>query len=484
MNRWLLSGTLCLALFAACSESGDAGLASPDASVGGSGGNQLLCTPGEQVVCACPGGAPGAQRCRDDGSGYESCLCPDAGTGGGSGSGGSAGQAGGGAAGSATGGTGGADPDAGVDASAGAAGTGGTGGTGVFLDATIDTGSLPDAACTSNQVTAEPVPANVLYLIDRTGSMNCNPPPTQSTSECNVLPVKKDPSQPSKWEITLAGLTNTFQQLQTITALPSVGLALFNNDDYCGFPSTPDVSVEALSTPHLNELVLTLNAVTPKGSTPIIGATMAAYSYIYSNSALLPGNRLVVLLTDGGETCDVQAASKAYFLQKAQEATVIGIRTVVLGAPGSELDRAFLSQIAYAGGTAASSTCDHSGSASDVGNCHRDMTLPGMNYQQELQKNLDEVIDQELGCELYAPESEAGVIDPNKVNVVVTSGGTDTIVPHDTGFACSDPANTGWQWDASHDRVFLCGSACEALRSDPQASVSYRLGCATIVAGP
>jgi hypothetical protein len=36
------------------------------------------CVPGQQIECACPGGAPGAQACLPDGSGYDVCECPSA----------------------------------------------------------------------------------------------------------------------------------------------------------------------------------------------------------------------------------------------------------------------------------------------------------------------------------------------------------------------------------------------------------------------
>ncbi len=36
------------------------------------------CVPGQQIECACPGGAPGAQACLPDGSGYDNCECPGA----------------------------------------------------------------------------------------------------------------------------------------------------------------------------------------------------------------------------------------------------------------------------------------------------------------------------------------------------------------------------------------------------------------------
>jgi hypothetical protein len=40
----------------------------PDASI-------KVCAPGQQIECACPAGAKGAQACKDDGSGYERCDC-------------------------------------------------------------------------------------------------------------------------------------------------------------------------------------------------------------------------------------------------------------------------------------------------------------------------------------------------------------------------------------------------------------------------
>ena len=37
--------------------------------------NDLACDPGRSVSCVCAGGAMGAQLCKQDGSGYEACLC-------------------------------------------------------------------------------------------------------------------------------------------------------------------------------------------------------------------------------------------------------------------------------------------------------------------------------------------------------------------------------------------------------------------------
>jgi hypothetical protein len=44
---------------------------------------ERACAPGQQIECACPGGAPKAvQSCRADGSGYDQCACPSTADGG------------------------------------------------------------------------------------------------------------------------------------------------------------------------------------------------------------------------------------------------------------------------------------------------------------------------------------------------------------------------------------------------------------------
>lgn len=68
-----------------------------------------VCSPGQQIACACPGGAQGAQACNSSGTGYGACDCPmGTGGGGGSSSGGAAGATTAGAAGSS--GSGGSTP--------------------------------------------------------------------------------------------------------------------------------------------------------------------------------------------------------------------------------------------------------------------------------------------------------------------------------------------------------------------------------------
>jgi len=52
---------------------------------------EATCVPGQQISCACPGGAEGIQVCADDGERLSACDCPGTGSGGGGGSGGAGG---------------------------------------------------------------------------------------------------------------------------------------------------------------------------------------------------------------------------------------------------------------------------------------------------------------------------------------------------------------------------------------------------------
>jgi len=323
-------------------------------------------------------------------------------------------------------------------------------------------------------------PANLLFVGGRTGPMNCSPPPTPTTAQCEQTPAKKEPLLPSKWEIVADALKAAVRLLEKVQPLPSVGIMYFNNDDYCGYPNKPDVDILALTDGQATAINSTLDQVSPWGATPIIGAMMRGYEYLRSNAARFSGNRFVVLLTDGGETCD--PTNTGLLVQKAAEAGSIGIRTFVLGAPGSESYRAFLSQIAFNGGTPSTPACDHSGSGADKGDCHMDMTLPNTDFATELAKNLAAISTEALSCEFDVPDpGDGSVLDPWKVNVKYTpgAGGAPVQFPRNDNYACNDPLNNGWQYSADGKKIELCGSACKTVKSDGGAKVSIVLGCKT-----
>ena len=213
-------------------------------------------------------------------------------------------------------------------------------------------GIQPDAGCASATLTGDLIPANLLFVVDRSGSMKCNlPQDGQTTAECEKFPQKKYPTKPSKWELTKAALESALGQLQTGGNV-SAGLTVFPADgSNCSVNQTPSYGVKLLDSGQTTAISTILDAETPGGSTPLAGATIDSYAYLVSQWKNLPGNKFVVLLTDGFETCKPAEIPKL-LTQDVPNATKIGIRTFVIGVPGSEDGRALLSQIAYLGGTA------------------------------------------------------------------------------------------------------------------------------------
>jgi hypothetical protein len=227
-------------------------------------------------------------------------------------------------------------------------------------------GSDP-GGCTKDQ--------NILFLIDRSGSMQCNPPPTTDSNACEFFPTRADATMPSKLEIVQQALSMSFNQLlPTMMGQPTtrVGLAELSTDDKCGSNTMPLVPVTQVSQPFLDMMRTSLMGLVPNGTTPIVNAVTSAYQYFEMNAAMFPGIRHVILVTDGSDTCTPQQGIQQLITQTAPQALSMSIQTWVIGAPGSENARSMLSHLAKAGGTARPN-CDV-GTAPNTGNCHFDMT--------------------------------------------------------------------------------------------------------------
>jgi hypothetical protein len=351
---------------------------------------------------------------------------------------------------------------------AGSSGTSGLGSSGNVGDAD------PNQTCAASTVTAKRAPANVLFVVDRSGSMNCNPPPITTSQACELTPTTADPSKPTKWSITRDALK------AAIAGMPptnSAGLTYFNVDDDCAAQATPNVPVKLVDAAHLMLLSQSLDNVTPGGNTPIVGGVTLGYQYLHTNTFV--GREFLVLIADGAETCAPD--QKAGFLATTvPNAAAVGIKTFVIGAPGSEPSRSFLSQIAFAGQTSRTPTCTHSATPPDVGDCHFDLTSSTLNLATELNKALEAISKEALSCEYDVPQAEAGVVDPGRVNVVYKpAGAAEQTIPQDntTGCATAD----GWQYSADRQRIVLCGAACTKVKTDETGSISIQLGCATVV---
>jgi hypothetical protein len=334
------------------------------------------------------------------------------------------------------------------------------------------------AGCATSGKTAALLPANLLFVIDRSGSMNCNLPSITSSAACEANAMKQDPNSPSKWEVVRDSLKQAIAGLPSTT---SAGITYFSNDNTCGVQSKPNVDIARLTAVQIDALGASIDAVKPNGGTPIVGALINAYKRLnpnqYPDQPL--GNKFVVLLTDGQESCSPDAVSQLLTVE-APKAVRAYIKTFVVGVPGSESNRAVLSQLAFNAGTPSSPNCDHSGATPDSGDCHFDMTKEP-DLAAALSRTLASISGQALSCEIDVPAaSGAGAVDTSKVNVQYTpaKGVTPVQIPQDPTKACNAGAD-GWQYAPGNQKIVVCGPSCDAVRGAYR--IDIVLGCATVV---
>lgn len=345
---------------------------------------------------------------------------------------------------------------------------------GVFgADAGIFTGELGDAVCASTTLEGRRAEVAMLFVVDRSGSMNCAP--TTDSATCDARPVRPA-SGSSKFDLVRTALQQTVAQLRDADR---AGVAVFGADDACGVSTNPLVPVAPLSSAQRAGMTSAINGITPKGATPLVGGTTVAYEHLNPNRPGfdLPKRRFLVLVSDGAETCAPSAVS-GFLATTVDQARSVGIRTFVVGAPGSESARSMLSEIAYRGGTASSSSCSHGASAANTGDCHVDLTQSGANFGTALSASLLQASRLAIPCEVELPANiDERVVDFDRAVVRVTSStGQVTRVLEDRTAWCDYGAN-GWQYEDGRARIVLCGAACDALRADRGAKVSVELGC-------
>jgi len=386
-----------------------------------------------------------------------------------------------GAAGSGNGtGTGGSGTGGGGGINIGGSNTGGGGGINVGGSGAGSGGSQQDA-CASTVVQGDLVPANLLFVIDRSGSMNCNlPADGQPSTQCESFPAPIDNTKPTKWALTKAALDQAIDDL-VLAGNTNAGMVVFPRPaSDCNVTQTPDVDIKTLDSTQGGALKAFLATVQPKGKTPLAGATILSYAHLYEllKAGTISGNLFVVLLTDGYETCAPLELPKLLTAGCApgsstpcvQAAKSVNIRTFTIGVPGSENSRALLSQVAWEGGTAKSATCTHAATPADQGDCHFDMTK-STNFGADLKTALAAISGTVLSCEIDVPKPPPGKkINANDVKVKVSG----TEVAQDSSTTC-DKAN-GWQFSTDKSKIFLCGTACDDAKK-PNAKIELDLGC-------
>jgi hypothetical protein len=241
---------------------------------------------------------------------------------------------------------------------------------------------LPDGAirCGEDEVTAAPRRANMLLVIDESGSMKDKP----------------DGFEQTKWAALESALAPALRAVQDDVAF---GLQLFPHsgtsdpiplactDDCCEMPDAPGITVPvAEGSAAVDAILAALDTSAPGGGTPTALALSRALDYFTTGAGKdLSGDKFVLLATDGGPNCneDLSCGAKSCTTNLDGDCTIdgnccdpmfggavakarcldddatlaqiealakAGVDTFVVGIPGSETYADSLDAFAAAGG--------------------------------------------------------------------------------------------------------------------------------------
>jgi hypothetical protein len=380
----------------------------------------------------------------------------------------------------AVGGEAGASADAGVDGVV--IGTGSTGG------GSSSTGGTGGRSCGQSTLEATHLPTNLLLVIDRSKSMDS--PPDAALSDAGTLD--------SKWNLMRSQLVASLDSVQDRLAF---GVQLYPYSDLvsdvtqllCHMPPTPTVQVPvAAGTSSIGLVRALLDATVPAGSTPTAMALdQAREYYTIGLGASLPGDKYVLLATDGGPNCNPDLAcgvedcitnregfgasctsfaggnccvgSPGQCLDEERTVSAIqqladaGIHTFVVGIPGSELYSDTLNRFADAGQEALTPTGDP-----------RYFKVEAAGNMQNLSTLLTRITTQLITTCRF--ELQSVPPDPQMLNVYIDGN----VIPQQ--------GDDGWKLDQTviPFTVELKGATCEKMQTEGAEHVSIQYGCPTV----
>jgi hypothetical protein len=349
-----------------------------------------------------------------------------------------------------------------------------------------------DGSCGGTTLMGSQIPINLLVVLDRSGSMDSTP----------------DGFAVNKWDAIRDALGGALEARQDRL---TVGLEVYPHDPNDEIPlncdpdvccTTPSDFSEAIVVPlatgedAVPTIVSTLQAMGPGGGTPTAAALSLALDYFDSADAqVLEGERFVLLATDGGpncnadntcdaETCtanidnnlpftmnqcDPSATGPSFCLDSentvaaAEALAAAGIKTIVVGIPGSEAYADVLDAVAIAGG-APNTTGDDDyyavtaeGGVAGLENTLRDVTT-------ELIRS----------CEL---QLESTPPDPRLVNVKIDGEFIPYFIIDDSEPDAGEV--DGWTLDetTAPPTVVLHGTPCDSMLENGAENVEVLFGC-------
>ncbi len=296
------------------------------------------------------------------------------------------------------------------------------------------------SACAKATAGADAKPVYLVFVFDKSGSMN----------------------ESGKWDAARSSMRDFFTSADAKGISASTQFfPLGNNNTFCNqnLYSSPAVPMQALPS---NALATSLDNVQPNGPTPTASVLSGAITYAKSlqGTTAKDGSVAIVLVTDGLPQGCIDDMDVSYAAGEAAGVAAT-IPTYVVGV-GDLLDN--LNQIATSGGTKSAFVV----SVGDPAKTRSDLT-----------NAINSIRNAALSCDYGIPAPPQGeTLDPSKVNVQYTpTGGSANALQHNQSCA----GGTGWRYDDAQNpkRILMCDGTCSDIKSKA-GKVDVVFGCATV----
>ena len=386
----------------------------------------------------------------------------------------------------------------------------GTGGKGNSTTASTSTAPPPlDSGCAFGETLAALTRVNIVFLLDKSGSMGDDPNGQWLNAENRWNPVvttlraffqdqKSAGIYASLSFLPADGDVNAMCKLSNYQAVggSSIKVALTLLDDAGRQKFLAKLCDPAITPP-------ASGCIVPAGGTPTRVALQGTIAYaasvqqkLLNQTPPIDSKTVIVFLTDGepGFGYVPAGATKVNNLYSCDDLTN-GCPLGPAGPSGTgtcTADVDEVQKVADVIATAPPKTVFVFG----IGDLHPD-TLDAWAYAAgtdavALQGNADQVVatftagleairTSHINCTLDLKSSSSGVaMDPKKVNVNYINGqGVATELVQDAD--CSHTNQYGWQYDNALDptKIMLCASACNMAQADPNGKLQTVLGCDT-----
>lgn len=380
-----------------------------------------------------------------------------------------------------------------------------TGGASSFDPETYCNGIFKGKTCSSTQVSADIRVVNMLLVLDESGSMNDAPAAGAA----------------SKWSIMSQALTTALTKVEDDI---NFGLLLYpykdggiHGDSMSELCAIPDTGATAVNIPigaggsgvaTVQQILDKVNSQTPAGGTPTATALKRALDYfVNGDGKFLSGSRWVLLATDGGpncnpvlscpkETCtqnmdckcgsgctttvnccEASGANNYGYICLDTDATTgairdlaaIGVKTFVIGIPGSEAYASSLNQFADAG------KMPNTGA-----NGERFYPVSAASALTDLTQAF-ETITSKLVTSCDIELSETPKVSVDKINVAIDC---ELQTPLQSGVSPDASGADGFYIDDSYSpnpaHLKLVGTPCSRLSTTGANKVDVIVGCQSI----